>query len=85
MSDKERLVLEIEVPGFNVDGAQEMADELCEGDVLTLLTEHWMRRDVVLALVSLPGEKEIESDFELHGMEGRIIGARIMGRRREHR
>jgi len=73
-----RLVLEIEVPEFNVDGAQDAADEYYEGDVFPIVTEEWMRRDVVLALVSIPGEKEQSYEFELHGMSGRIVGARIV-------
>ena len=72
-----RLVLEIEVPDFNVDGAQEAADEWYEGDVLSIVIEEWMREDVVLSLVSIPGEKEQNSDFELYGMAGRIVAARI--------
>ena len=72
-----RLVLEIEVPDFNVDGAQEAADEFCDGDLLFIVTEEWMREDVGLTLVSLPGEKSMNHEFEVHAMNGRIVGARI--------
>lgn len=71
------LVLEIEVPNFNVDGAQQAADEFYDGDVFHIVIEEWMRKDVVLSLVSIPGEKEQNHDFELHGMAGRIVGAKI--------
>ncbi len=74
---EDRLVLEIEVPEFNVEGAQEAADEWNEGNILI---EEWMREDVVLALVSIPGEKSMNHEFELHGMAGRIVGARIVSR-----
>jgi hypothetical protein len=71
------LVLEIEIPDFYVDGTtQEAADEWgCE--IVDIVTEEWMRRDVGLTLVSIPGEKEMNSDFEVHAMNGRIVGARI--------
>jgi hypothetical protein len=73
-----RLVLEIEVPEFYVDGTeQEAADEWYKGDLLPIVIDEWMREDVVLAFVSQPGEKEQNSDFELHGMVGRIIGAKL--------
>jgi hypothetical protein len=73
----ERLVLEIEVPDFNVDGAQEAADEFADGDVLSVVIEEWMREEVGLTFVTIPGEKEQNSDFEVHTRVGRIIGARI--------
>lgn len=73
-----RLVLEIEVPGFYIEGTeQESADE--HGmTLLDIVTEEWMREDVGLTLVSLPGEKNLNSDFEVHAMNGRIVGARIV-------
>lgn len=74
----DRLVLEIEVPEFNADGIQAAADEFCDGDVLFIVTEELMRRDVGLTLVSIPGEKCMNDDFEVHAMDGRIIGARII-------
>ena len=75
-----RLVLEIEVPDFYVDGeTQEAIDEFGDGDVLFTVTEEWMRPDVGLTFVSLSGEKNLNSDFEVHAMNGRIVGARILG------
>ena len=75
MSD--RLILEIEVPDFNVDGAQEAADEFCDGDVLFIVTEEWMRPEVGVTFVTIPGEKEQNRDFEVHSRVCRIVGARI--------
>lgn len=72
-----RLVLEIEVPEFWVDGStQEFCDEN-DCKVLDVVREEWMREDVGLTFVSIPGEKETNSDFEVHAMNGRIVGARI--------
>jgi hypothetical protein len=36
------------------------------------------RPDVGLTFVTIPGEKEMNSDFEVKAMEGRIVGARIV-------
>lgn len=76
-----KLILEIEVPEFWADGTtQESADEWYSGDVLPIVTEEWMRSDVGLTFVSIPGEKEQNHDFEVHAMNGRIVGARIVPR-----
>lgn len=73
-----RLVLEIEVPEFYVDGSvQEFCDEH-DLKLLDVVTEEWMREDVGLTFVSIPGEKNLSSDFEVHAMNGRIVGARIV-------
>lgn len=72
-----RLILEIEVPDFNVDGAQEAADEFLDGDVLAIVIEEWMREEVGVTFVTLPGEKNMNSDFEIHSRVCRIVGARI--------
>ena len=76
-----RLVLEIEVPGFYVDGTEEPLSGSGLEYGLTLLdvvTGEWMREDVGLVFVSLPGEKNMNSDFDVHAMNGRIVGARIV-------
>ena len=80
MSDRtHKLILEIEVPTFWVDGTtQEAADEWYKGDILPIVTEEWMRPEVGITLVSIPGEKEMNGDFEVHAMDGRIVGARIV-------
>ena len=76
-----RLVLEIEVPEFYVDGTEEPLSGSGAEYGLTLLDvvrEEWMREDVGLTFVSIPGEKNLNSDFEVHAMNGRIVGARIV-------
>lgn len=71
-----RLVLEIEVPDFYVSDEQEFADE--HGlTLLDIVTEEWMRPEVGITLVSIPGEKCMNSDSEVHARVGRIVGARI--------
>ena len=75
---KSRLVLEIEVPDFNVDGAQEAADEFCDGDLLFIVTEEWMREEVGVTFVTIPGEKNLNSDFEVIARTCHIVGARIV-------
>jgi hypothetical protein len=74
----DRLILEIEVPDFNVDGAQDAADEFCDGDLHFIVTEEWMREDVIVVANDIPGEKNLNSDFEIHALTGRIVGARIV-------
>lgn len=75
------LVLHIAVPGFWADDLDQSAaiiaepDEPTAEDRLFIVTEEWMRRDVGLTLVSLPGEKNLNSDSEVHAFTGRIVGA----------
>lgn len=76
MADSRRLILEIEVPDFNVDGAQEAADEFLDGSVLDIVIEEWMREEVGVTFVTIPGEN-LNSDFEVHSRVCRIVGARI--------
>ena len=77
-SQHKKLVLEIEVPDFNVDGAQEAADEFLDGSVLDIVIEEWMREEVGVTFVTIPGEKSMNSDFEVHSRVCRIVGARIV-------
>jgi hypothetical protein len=37
--------------------------------------EEWMRAEVGITLVSIPGEKCMSDDFEVHAYTGRIVGA----------
>jgi hypothetical protein len=72
-----KLILEIEVIGYNVEGIQAAADDYCDGDVAFVVTEELMRADVGLTLVSIPSEMSMNHEFEVHAMNGRIVGARI--------
>ncbi len=71
-------MLEIEVPDFYVDGTEQEFADANEMTVFDIATEEWMRREVGLTFVSIPGEKNMSSDFEVHAMNGRIVGARIV-------
>lgn len=79
---KKTLVLHVEVPGICGDDLDECAavliDELGYDPArarLDVVTEEWMRPEIGIALVSLPGEKEMAGDFEVHAYTGRIVGA----------
>jgi hypothetical protein len=37
-----------------------------------------MREDVIVVANDIPGEKNMNSDFEIHALVGRIVGARIV-------
>lgn len=82
---KKTLVLHIAVPGFYADDLPQLAAELSSlhereltpDDYLDVVTEEWMRREVGLTLVSLPGEKSTNDDFEVHSYDGRIVGAEV--------
>lgn len=73
----DRLILEIELPDFNADGIQQGADDYADGDVLAVVVEEIMREEVGVTMVGLPGEKCLNSDFEIHASLARIVGARI--------
>jgi hypothetical protein len=80
---KRNLILHIEVEGFYADDLHEMAGYRCEpdeptaADRLEVVTEEWMRREVGLTLVSLPGEKCMADDFLVRAYNGRIVGADV--------
>jgi hypothetical protein len=80
------LVLHIEVPGFNADDLDQLAGYMSEPDPpgpkdrLYIVTEEWMRETVGITLVSIPGEKCMNDDFEVRAFTGRIVGAEA----REH-
>lgn len=88
-SDKDRpnktLVLHVTVPGFYADDLDDCAREYADGeptddDRLEVVREEWMRGDVGITLVSLPGEKSMNDDFEIHAYTGRIVGAELRDR-----
>ncbi len=76
------LILTIEVPGIYADDLHESASIYAEGeptpqDYLDVVTEEWMREEVGLTIVTLPAEKEMNSDFQVHAYTARIIGAGV--------
>jgi len=80
------LVLHIEVPGVYADDLPTSAAFLSEPneptpkDYLFVVTEEWMREEVGLTIVTLPGEKNLNEDFEVHAYTGRIVGAEVRDR-----
>lgn len=82
---KKTLVLHIEVPGIHADDLPQNAAELSDGeptpeDYLFVVIEEWMRAQVGLTVVTLPGEKNMSDDFEVHAYNGRIVGAEVRDR-----
>jgi hypothetical protein len=78
------LVLHIEVPGVWADDLPESAGYLADDgveptaqDYLDVVTEEWMREEVGLTIVTLPGEKNMNEDFEVHAYTARIVGAGV--------
>ena len=78
---RKHLVLHIEIPGFWADDLDRCAGYLSEPDPpgpedrLYIVTEEWMRAEVGITLVGLPGEKCMSDDFEVRAYTGRIVGA----------
>jgi len=77
------LILHIEVPDIYADDLQATAkfyakpNEPGPEDYLDVVTEEWMRPEVGLTIVTLPGEKNMNEDFEIHAYTGRIVGAEL--------
>lgn len=77
-----KLILQIEVEGFNADDLDELAEIWADGEPgdrarerLHVVTEEWVRPDVSLTLVTIPGDKCMNDDFTVVAFNGRIIGA----------
>lgn len=85
-SPKKTLVLHIEVPGVYADDLPASAallaapDEPGPDDYLFVVTEEWMRKEVGLTIVTLPGEMSMSDDFEVHSYNGRVVGAEVRDR-----
>lgn len=71
------LVLHVEVPGFYVEDLQEAADEWCDGDVGRIVTDEMIRAEVGVTFVTVPGEKCLNSDFEVESRTCRVVGAEV--------
>lgn len=78
-----RLVLHVEVPGVYADDLPQAAAFLSEPhqptpqDYLDMVLEEWMRPEVGLTIVTLPGLGEMSEDFEVHAYTGRIVGVEV--------
>jgi hypothetical protein len=80
-AQQKHLVLHIEIPGFFADDLDDCAAIYSDpapptaADRLEVVLEEWMRSEVGITLVSLPGEKCGSDDFAVHAYTGRIVGA----------
>lgn len=78
---KKVLVLQIEVPEFFADDLDEMAGYISEPDPpdaedrLYVVVNEWMRSDCGITIVSIPGDKCMNDDFEVAAFTGRVVGA----------
>lgn len=78
---RKTLVLHVEVPGVYADDLEESAAAWADGesptaeDFLNVVVEEWMRPEVGLTVVTIPGEKSTNDDFEVHAYTARIVGA----------
>jgi hypothetical protein len=83
---KMRLILHIEVSGVWADDLPASAAEWADGgepspqDYLDVVLEEWMRPEVGLTIVTLPGEKCMSDDFEVSAHTGRVVGAEVRER-----
>jgi len=86
---RKTLVLHIAIPEFHADNLDEYAaicsepDPPTAEDRLYVVTEEWMRAEVGITLVGLPGEKCQNDEFSVGAFTGRIVGAELRERRRE--
>lgn len=82
------LVLHIAVPDFWADDLDQSAAFIAEfrdreptaEDRLEVVLEEWMRREVGITLVSLPGEKSMADDFVVGAFNGRVVGVEVIDR-----
>src|SRR3546814_20771681 len=77
------LILHVEVEGFYADDLDEMAGHVREEGTVTpedrlyVVTEEWMRQEVGITLVSLPGEKCLSAVFMVKAFNGRSEERRV--------
>jgi hypothetical protein len=87
MSDtpRKRLRLTIEVDGVWADDLDETAAMMSSPEPPTpwhrlyVVTEEWMRPEVILTLCTYPGEKCQNHEFEMVARNARIVGAEAVG------
>lgn len=78
-----KLVLTIVVDGIWADDLPESAalwaqkDDPSPEDYLNVVLEEWMRADIGITLVTLPGDKCMNNDFLVTAHNGTIIGAGV--------
>ena len=88
MNDKRMLVLHIALPEIYADDLDErislwMMDDDTKPtarDLADMITEELMRDRVGVTLVTLPGEKCLNSEFDVVSYTGTIVGAETIER-----
>lgn len=74
-----KLILYIEVPGVWVDDIPEQATEF-ECEIIDILLEEFMRPQVGLTIVGVPGEKCMNDDFQVYAYTCHVVGAEVVDR-----
>lgn len=74
-----KLILYIEVPGIWVDDILEQAIEFGD-EVVDIILEEFMRCEVGLTIVTLPGDKAMSDDFGVHSYTCQVVGAEVVDR-----
>jgi hypothetical protein len=81
---RKHLVLHVEIPGFYADDLDDLA-AIFSGpeppgprERLDVVLEEWLRGDVGITLVGLPGDKCMSDDFDIRTYTGRIVGAETL-------
>ena len=73
----------IEIPEVYADDLREAAELWADGepvipdDYLSVVLQEWMRPEVGLTIVTIPGDKSMRDDFEIHAYTGRIVAAGV--------
>ena len=81
-----KLRLTIEIDGIWADDLDESAAIYSDPDPpdaqarLDVVLEEWMRPEVILTIVTLPGEKCLNREFEVLPYRGVIVGAETVDR-----
>jgi hypothetical protein len=81
---RKRLRLILDVPGIWADDLDELAavwadgEEVTDADRLLVATEEWFRREAIIVLTTIPGEKCLADDFEVLPRPCRIVGVQAV-------
>ncbi len=78
-----RLTIEISAEDLYANDLPEAAKLWAEGeeptpeDYLDVILEEWMREEVIVTVVTLPGEKGMANDFDVYPYRAHIVGAAV--------
>lgn len=80
------LRLTVEIPDVYADDLPDTAALWADGRTPTArhyldgVLEEWLREDATISVVTLPGEKSMNDEFEIHGYSCRIVGVSVRDR-----